>query len=32
VSRFTVIGEVDAAAREACWELGVAVAASLMTD
>ncbi len=26
----TVIGEVDAAAREACWELGAAAAASLM--
>ena len=28
----TVLGEVDAAAREACWELGAAVAASLMED
>ena len=26
----TVVGAVDAAAREACWELGAATAASLM--
>jgi multimeric flavodoxin WrbA len=26
----SIVGEVDAAAREACWELGATVAASLM--
>ncbi|WP_242606412.1 flavodoxin [Protofrankia symbiont of Coriaria ruscifolia] len=26
----TVVDEVDAAVREACWELGATVAASLM--
>jgi hypothetical protein len=26
----SIVGEVDAAAREACWELGAAVAVSLM--
>ncbi len=26
----TVIGEADAAARDACWELGASAAASLM--
>lgn len=28
----TVIGEADATAREACWELGAMTAASLMPD
>jgi multimeric flavodoxin WrbA len=28
----TVIGEPDGAARDACWELGAAVAAGLMPD
>ncbi|MCL9758737.1 NAD(P)H-dependent oxidoreductase [Frankia sp. AiPa1] len=28
----SIVGEVDAVAREACWELGAAVAASLMPD
>ncbi|AEH10276.1 MULTISPECIES: hypothetical protein [Protofrankia] len=28
----TVLGEVDATARDACWELGATVAASLMPD
>ncbi|WP_274535302.1 hypothetical protein [Pseudofrankia asymbiotica] len=26
----SIVGEVDAAAREACWELGATAAASLM--
>ncbi len=26
----SIVGEVDAAGREACWELGATVAASLM--
>ncbi|WP_235949360.1 flavodoxin [Candidatus Frankia alpina] len=26
----SIVGEVDAAAREACWELGASTAASLM--
>jgi hypothetical protein len=26
----SIVGEVDASAREACWELGATVAASLM--
>ncbi len=26
----SIVGEVDAAAREACWQLGATVAASLM--
>ncbi|KQC34924.1 flavodoxin [Frankia sp. ACN1ag] len=28
----TVLGEVDATARDTCWELGATVAASLMPD
>ncbi|ONH22397.1 flavodoxin [Pseudofrankia asymbiotica] len=27
----SILGEVDAAAREACWELGATAAASMMT-
>ncbi|WP_241842466.1 MULTISPECIES: flavodoxin [unclassified Pseudofrankia] len=28
----SIVGDLEAAAREACWELGATVAASLMTD